>query len=182
MLLKLAFRVSVWLYSGEGANIMLRFLPMQTIGPILREYGAYIGKNVRFHSPLVIHNASEHGGRKSPYRNLSVGDRCYLGRDLLLDLQDRITIEDRVTVSLDVKIFTHTDVGESLLREHGFSPTQAPVTIRRGAYLGTGVLILQGVEIGECAVVAAGALVTRDVPPYTVVGGVPAKYLRSVEQ
>ncbi len=174
---RLLFALAVWLYGGEGANLLLRFLPMRTIDPLLRRYGARIGKNVRFHAPVVVHNAAAPGPL---YRRLTVGPGCYLGRDLLLDLQDRIVLEERVTLSLRVSIFTHTDVGNSPLRDHLVPVTQAPVTIRRGAYVGAGVTILQGVEVGECAVLAAGAVVIRDVPPYTVVAGVPARAVRSL--
>lgn len=176
-LLRLTFRLSVWVYGSEAANLILRVLPMTTIAPLLREYGASIGRHVRFHSPLVIHNAAQ---GHALYRNLTVGDHCYLGRDLLLDLLDCITIEDHVTLSLQVRIFTHTDVGESLVSGLGFPPTKAPVILRRGAYVGVGALILQGVEVGECAVVAAGAVVTRSVPAFTVVAGVPARHMRNV--
>lgn len=175
--LRLAFRLGVWVYGSDAANLVLRVLPMSTIAPLLREYGASIGRHVLFHSPVVIHNAAQ--GR-ALYRNLTVGDHCYLGRDLLLDILDRITIEDHVTLSLQVRIFTHTDVGESLVSGLGFPPTKAPVILHRGAYVGVGALILQGVEVGECAVVAAGAVVTRNVPAFTVVAGVPARHLRDL--
>ena len=176
-ILRTLFQVVVWLYGGEGANLLLRFLPMQTIAPLLHRHGARMGRRVRFHAPLVIHNAAEQGRL---YRHLAVGDDCYLGRDLLLDLQDRIVIEDRVTLSLRVAIFTHTDMGNSPLGERLFPATQAPVIIRRGAYVGAGALLLQGVEIGECAVVAAGAVVSRSVPAYTIVAGVPARPVRTL--
>lgn len=56
----------------------------------------------------------------------------------------------------------------------------APVEIGDGAWLGEGCVILKGVTVGERAVVGANAVVTRDVPPWTIVGGVPAKVIRQI--
>jgi maltose O-acetyltransferase len=155
------------------------FMPTQAIAPTLRRFGARIGQNVRFRSPVVIHNSRAERGRY--YENLQVGDDCYLGRELFLDLQDQIVIEDRVTISHRVMILTHTDAGDSPLKDEIISTEQAAVTIRRGAYIGANVTILQGVEIGESSVVGAGAVVTRSVPASTVVVGVPARVTRTLE-
>lgn len=178
-LIRFLVTLSARLYQAEGINLPLRVMPTQTIAPTLRRYGAVIGEHVRFQPPLTIHNAAL---RPAPfYGNLSVGDNCFFGRELLLDLQDRIAIEENATISHRVMILTHTDLGESPLKDGPFPPSQAPVTIRRGAYIGAGALILPGVEIGECAVVGAGAVVTKDVPARTIVVGVPARFLRFVE-
>jgi len=171
-------RIFAAIYGGEGINIPLMFMPTQAIAPTLRDYGARIGKDVRFVSPLVIHNSSAARGRY--YENLSVGDKCYLGRELFLDLQAEIMIEDRVTISHRVMILTHTDAGDSPLRDQIINTEQAPVVIRRGAYIGANVTILQGVEIGEESIVGAGAVVTRSVPPSSVVAGVPARIVKTV--
>jgi len=149
------------------------FMPTQAIAPTLRAYGATIGERVRFRSPLVFHNSESEHGRY--YENLAVGDDCYFGRELFLDLQDKITIEDQVTISHRVMILTHTDAGTSPLKDKFIPTAQAPVVIRRGAYIGANVTILQGVEIGEESIVGAGAVVTRSVAPATVVVGVPAR-------
>lgn len=54
------------------------------------------------------------------------------------------------------------------------------IWIKRGAWIGSGAIILPNISIGECAVVAAGSVVTKDVPPYTLVAGVPAKEIRKL--
>ena len=171
-------RIFAAIYGGEGINIPLMFMPTQVIAPTLRKYGATIGQRVRFRSPLVIHNSDTE--RRRYYQRLEVGDDCYFGRELFLDLQDRIVIEDLVTVSHRVMILTHTDAGTSPLKDQVIATSQAPVIIRRGAYIGANVTILQGVEIGESSIVGAGAVVTRSVPPTSVVAGVPAKVIGSV--
>jgi acetyltransferase-like isoleucine patch superfamily enzyme len=177
-LFRLWARLFAAIYGGEGINIPLMFMPTQVIAPTLRAYGATIGQRVRFRSPLVVHNSNPERG--SYYKRLTVGDDCYLGRDLFLDLQDRIVIEDRVTVSHRVMILTHTDAGTSPLKDQSIPNSQAPVIIRRGVYIGANVTILEGVEIGESSVVGAGAVVTRSVPPSTIVAGVPARVIKSV--
>lgn len=154
------------------------FMPTQAIAPTLRANGAAIGQRVRFRSPLVIHNSDSE--RRRYYKKLEVGDDCYFGRELFLDLQDRIVIEDQVTISHRVMILTHTDAGTSPLKDEFIPTTQAPVIIRRGAYIGANVTILQGIEIGESSIVGAGAVVTQSVAPSTVVAGVPARVIKNV--
>jgi len=170
-------RICAALYGGEGLNLPLMFMPMQAISPTLRRYGAVIGERVRFRSPLVIHNSDLEVGRY--YQRLKVGNDCYFGRELFLDLQDDIIIEDQVTISHRVMVLTHTDAGTSPLKNQYVPTSQGSVIIRRGAYIGANVTILEGVEIGESSIVGAGAVVTRSVLPATVVAGVPARVISS---
>lgn len=170
--------ISAAIYGGEGLNIPLMFMPMQAISPTLRRYGAEIGERVRFRSPLVIHNSDLEAGRY--YKRLKIGNDCYFGRELFLDLQDDIIIEDQVTLSHRVMILTHTDAGTSPLKNQDIPTSQGSVIIRRGAYIGANVTILEGVEIGESSIVGAGAVVTRSVLPATVVAGVPARVIKQL--
>jgi maltose O-acetyltransferase len=82
-----------------------------------------------------------------------------------------ITIEDGATLALGVRILCHD---AACARTSG-ATWVAPVTIGAGAFIGTEAVLLPGVRVGRGAVVAAGALVTRDVAPGTIVGGVPAR-------
>ena len=101
-----------------------------------------------------------------------LGD-CYIGRDCLFDEEfpELITIDDRVTVSSRVTIVTH-DMLRGIV---------APVTIRPFAFVGIASLLMPGVTVGERAVVAAGAVVTKSVEPGTIVGGSPARVIGVVE-
>jgi acetyltransferase-like isoleucine patch superfamily enzyme len=173
-------RVFAAIYGGEGINVPLMFMPTQVIAPTLRAFGAAIGQRVRFRSPLVIHNSDIESRRF--YKNLEVSNDCYFGRELFLDLQDRIVIEDHVTISHRVMILTHTDAGTSPLKDQVINTEQAAVTICRGAYIGANVTILQGVEIGESSIVGAGAVVTCSVPPFSVAVGVPARVVKTVDE
>lgn len=171
-------RAAAAIYGGEGINFPLMVMPTQLIAPTLRRYGARIGEYVRFRSPLVIHNSAVDS---APYfHHLTVGHNCYFGRELFLDLQERIVIEDEVTVSHRVMILTHTDAGTSPLKDTVIPTSQAPVIIRRGTYIGAGATILEGVEIGPGAIVGAGALVTKSIPGHSVATGVPARVTKSL--
>ena len=90
-----------------------------------------------------------------------------------------VIIEDGVSIAGQNFILTHVKA----LRYHK-DVTQsyvAPVVIQRNAWVTIGVIILPGVTIGEGAIVAAGAVVTEDVTPYTMVGGVPAKVIKKLD-
>jgi acetyltransferase-like isoleucine patch superfamily enzyme len=100
---------------------------------------------------------------------------------VLLDLTGPLTLEDRCTVAARAQIFTHQDVGYTPLRERAYPAKIAGVVIETGAYIGAGATVLAGVRIGRCSVVAAGAVVAHDVPPYTVVGGVPAREIKKLD-
>jgi len=113
-----------------------------------------------------------------------IGRNVFIGLDTYLDCQfpELITIEDDVTVSFRVMVVVHDDAKRLDRVEAGAGDgTVAPVLLRRGCYLGAGCLVLPGVTVGERAVVAAGAVVTRDVPPDTLVAGVPARVLRRLD-
>jgi len=113
-----------------------------------------------------------------------IGRNVFIGLDTYLDCQfpELITIEDDVTVSFRVMVVVHDDAKRLDRVEAGAGDgTVAPVLLRRGCYLGAGCLVLSGVTVGERAVVAAGAVVTRDVPPDTLVAGVPARVLRRLD-
>jgi acetyltransferase-like isoleucine patch superfamily enzyme len=119
------------------------------------------------------------------YRRMGIhiGRNVFIGLDTYLDCQfpELITIEDDVTVSFRVTVVVHDDARRLDRVEPGAGDgTVAPVRLRRGCYLGAGCLVLPGVTVGERAVVASGAVVTRDVAPETVVGGVPARFLRRI--
>jgi putative colanic acid biosynthesis acetyltransferase WcaF len=105
---------------------------------------------------------------------LSVGENTTIGNDGFFDARDGITIGSCVNIAAEVRIYT---------REHDidapdFGEIGGPVVIEDYAYIGTRVTILPGIKIGYGAVVASGAVVTKDVPPYMLVGGVPAKIIR----
>jgi acetyltransferase-like isoleucine patch superfamily enzyme len=86
-----------------------------------------------------------------------------------------------VTLAERVLVLTHTNVGyhDHPLQPH-FPPRAAPVVIERGSFVGASVTLLPGVRIGALSFVAAGSVVTADVPAGTLAAGVPARPLRAI--
>jgi acetyltransferase-like isoleucine patch superfamily enzyme len=174
----IVFRLVLRLLPPEGFNRLCAVLPGRLIVEGLRCFGARIGQDVKIAPPVLFHNFSDRA--KKPFANLTIGNHVYIGRGAFFDLKEKIVIEERVTLAMGVMIVTHTGLEDSPLRSRVLPDSEAPVTIRRGAYIGARATILEGVEIGECAVAAAGALVTRSIPPYTVYGGVPAREIKTI--
>ncbi|MGH8542277.1 MAG: acyltransferase [Gammaproteobacteria bacterium] len=106
---------------------------------------------------------------------LKIGQRCSIGDRTEIHCGESVTIGDRVIIAWDCNILDrdyHSVDG-------GNEPT-APVFIGNDAWIGCRAIILKGVTIGESAVVAAGSIVTKDVPPYTLVAGNPAQAKKKV--
>jgi acetyltransferase-like isoleucine patch superfamily enzyme len=178
LLFKLVIAIVYAAYKAEGLNALLIFLPAKLIPDLLRKHGAVIGEGAEIHSPLIIHNASPEPGRH--YANLQIGNECYLGREVFLDLKDTIRLEDQVTISMRVTLLTHTDVGRSPVSSR-MPPSHGPILLRQGAYIGACATILQGVEVGPEGAVGAAALVHENVPSGRTVVGVPARTLPEKE-
>lgn len=141
---------------------------------ILSYFGADIGIKPRINSPLIVHNAAD------SFSNLKIGDNCHVGRDVLLDLANRITLGNNVTISMRCSIITHFDVGDSLLMSQGFTRKDGDVVLGDNVYLGCGVMVLHGVTIGANSLIGAGAIVAMDIPPNSVAVGIPAKVIKSI--
>ena len=118
-------------------------------------------------------------GNNDLYRNLTIGRGCWFNVGCFFDLGAKVDIGDDVSFGHDVIILTHShDIGSSQRRASQLYCK--PVTINNGAWLGSRCTILPGVTIGSGAVIAAGAVVHKDVPPNTLVGGVPARVIRTL--
>lgn len=107
---------------------------------------------------------------------LRIGKECYIGAEALFDMAAPINIGDQVTFGPRIMALTHLNVGyaDHPLQSR-FPAMTAPVTIRDGAFIGAGAILLPGVTIGRGAFVAAGAVVTADVPDGAMVMGIPAR-------
>jgi acetyltransferase-like isoleucine patch superfamily enzyme len=142
----------------------------------LRLLGARIGARV------VLHDVRFFNLYRRGLSGLGVGDECFLGDECLLDLAEEVRLESQVTLAERVTILTHTNVGyhDHPLQAH-FPPMAAPVTVGRGSFVGANATILPGMRIGEGSFVAAGAVVTADVPARTLVAGVPARAVRTLD-
>jgi galactoside O-acetyltransferase len=113
----------------------------------------------------------------------SVGSDVYVGEDLIIIDEPHdwgmVSVGDRVAISPRVTLVVSSR--PNLSRIEPYVPAKhAAIRVDDDAWLGTGVVVLPGVSIGEGAVVAANSVVTADVGPYTIVGGSPAKLIRKV--
>jgi len=127
-------------------------------------YGCTIGKGSKIGSFVEIQ------------KNATVGERCKISSHTFIC--EGVTIEDEVFVGHGV-MFTN-DVYPRAANPDGSPQTEAdwkvvPTLVRKGASLGSNVTVLCGIEIGRLALVGAGAVVTKSVPDYAIVAGVPAR-------
>ena len=126
-----------------------------------RVFGVTIGEATNIHRNCRFYRTT----------GVSIGEHSVINRDVLLDGRMGLRIGSNVNISEGVAIFTLEHDPNS----PEFASRGAEVRIGDRVFVGARALILPGVTVGEGAVVAAGAVVTRDVPPYTIVGGVPAR-------
>lgn len=111
-------------------------------------------------------------------KNTRIGKRVFINSGCKFQDQGGITIGDDVLIGHNCVIAT---LNHAMDPDHRADMTAAPVKIGDKVWIGANVTILQGVTIGEGAIIAAGAVVNKDVPPRTVVGGIPAKVIKAIE-
>src|SRR5881275_1605626 len=129
--------------------------------------GSEIDESVAVFTPLYINYG----------KNTKIGKNVLINFDcVFLDLGG-ITIEDNVLIAPKVSLLSE---GHPVSPNERQSLVPGHIHIKKNAWIGAGATILPGVTVGENAVVAAGAVVSRDVPANTIVGGVPAKIIKSV--
>ena len=104
-----------------------------------------------------------------------IGAGTWIGAFTVLDGSGGLTVGAGCDISSGVQIYTHSSVKRCVSGRAFPTVERAPVRIGDHVFLGAGAIVNMGVSIGDHSVVAAGAVVTRDVPPYTVVAGVPAR-------
>ena len=160
-----------------GAALVSRGLPQLSFGRVrtaaLRALGVHLGHRSMILGPLRI------TGKGDVRRLLSFGDDVVVTGPLHVDIGGEVRVADRVFIGHDVALLTvdHT-IGSS--EQRCAAPKLGSIVIGYGAWLAARVVVLPGVTIGAGAVVAAGAVVTRDVAPNVLVGGVPARVLRTL--
>jgi acetyltransferase-like isoleucine patch superfamily enzyme len=112
-------------------------------------------------------------------RNIRVGKDVFINHGCEFMDRGGITLEDRVLIGPKVNLITINHPIEPSRRRSTFC---APIVIKRNAWIGVGASIMPGVTIGENAVVAANTVVTKDVAANTVVGGIPAKVIKTFSE
>lgn len=169
----------------HGRFVLLEKLLRWSVSPRLRArllgfFGADIGPNVRIYEVQLFN-------LKEGFRNLRVGEGAHIGVGCRLDLEGPLAVGRRSTLSPGVTVLTHQDPGSA----HGsrlldFYPSRIEATtVGDDCWLGTNVIVLAGVTIGNLVVIGAGSVVTGDLPEGVVSAGSPAvvkKLLPKVER
>jgi acetyltransferase-like isoleucine patch superfamily enzyme len=141
--------------------------------------GIRLGRNT-----LVMHHAILHvyNFRGIPHSGIEIGEDCLIGEFSVIRGQGGVAIGNRVYLSPSAQILAvnhvFDDPGQSFI-DQGI--TAVGVIIEDDVWIGAGATILDGIRIGRGAVIAAGAVVTGDVPPHTIVGGIPARIISSID-
>ncbi len=125
--------------------------------------GIRMGKNSTFHMWATFNDP----------RQISIGEGTIVGDHAILDGREKITIGNHVDIASSVMIYS----GKHDYESEDFAPVFAPVVIEDYVFIGPRVIIQPGVTVGKGAIVAAGAVVTKDVPAFSIVGGIPAKVI-----
>jgi acetyltransferase-like isoleucine patch superfamily enzyme len=143
--------------------------PEQIRNLLSRITGSEIDESVAVFTPLFI-NYGKH---------TKIGKNVFINFDCtFLDLGG-ITIDDDVLIAPKVSLLSE---GHPISAADRHSLVPGRIHIKKNAWIGAGATILQGVTIGENAIVAAGAVVSKDVPDNAIAGGIPAKVIRTIKQ
>ncbi|MDT8306181.1 MAG: acyltransferase, partial [Anaerolineae bacterium] len=170
-------------------NVRLRFA-----GNIHLGHGAYLDENTYLHATpggirigantIVMHGAVLHvyNFRAMPHSHITIGRDSLIGEYTVIRGQGGVTIGDRVYTSPFTQLIAVNHVFDDPTRpfvDQGI--TAQGIVVEDDVWLGANVVVTDGVRIGKGAVVAAGAVVTRDVPPHTVAAGVPARVIKEID-
>ena len=158
---RLCYRISTWRRLSVVARLR---------GWHYSKLLAHAGENLVISDRVRINNP----------QMVSVGDNCYIGNSVqLYPWKAPITIGNNVLIAAGVRMITRkhgfADM-DRLISEQGYS--NAPIVIEDDVWIGFQAIILPGVTIGRGSIIGANAVVTKDVAPYSIVGGVPARLIR----
>ena len=146
-----------------------------------------LGENVKIHAFVNLYGCSI-GDNTKIGTFVEIQKKAHIGRNCKISshtfICEGVTIEDNVFVGHSVTFINDpypkaTGSGESLQTEEDW--TVVPTKVETGASLGSGSTILCGVTIGEGALVGAGSVVTKDIPPYEIWAGNPARFIRKMD-
>lgn len=147
------------------STTLLSYVPSRVFRiALLRLWGARVKWDVALHHGLQVRAA----------RRLRIDHDAFVAEGVVLDARGGIAIGAHTSINTDVQIWT----AQHDWRSADFAYSASPVRIGHHCWISARVIVLPGVSVGDGAVVAAGAVVTKDVEPWTLVGGNPARVLR----
>jgi acetyltransferase-like isoleucine patch superfamily enzyme len=162
---------------------------------ILRLKGVSIGKNVEIEScyftwyhniklgdncTIERHVFFNANGAFNPKHTIIIGDKTFIGNGCEFNIAQNITIGYHCAIASGCKFIDHNHGFDTQNVFIGLQPAQnAPIKIEDDVWLGVNVVVLKNVHIGQGAIVGAGSVVTKSIPPYEIWGGVPAVKIRN---
>jgi len=162
------YRIRKKFFNAEFANKLFLIINRDAIVPLLRYNKAYVGKNTKIDSPLILHYYNK------DLSKLHIGNNCSISKNCFFDLSEKITIEDNCTFAMNVTIVTHIDIGKSYPKKN-MKNDKDPVIVSKGSYIGANVLILKGVKIGKKSFVGAMSLINKNTPENSFIVGIPGR-------
>ncbi|HZR40278.1 MAG TPA: acyltransferase [Ktedonobacteraceae bacterium] len=154
-----------------ATNHLINHIPSYTIRH--GWYSKVLGWHIGSRASILMKQHVQMAGVRTSGRKVSIGKGTVINQDCYLYTTGGLIIGENVSISSGVWLVTGThDINDPY-----FTDSYKPIVIHNHVWIGIRATILGGVTIGEGAVVMAGAVVTRDVAPYAVVGGVPAKVI-----
>lgn len=152
----------------------ITFIPQLRV-LILRLLGSKIGRN------SVVYKVSFMNLYRGSFKNLIIGNNCFIGNDVLLDLAGKITLEDDVTISDKSILITHNNVGyKSHPLQKVFPSFVSQIVIKYGVFVGVGSIILPSITINKLSLIGAGSVVTKDIGTKKLAFGVPCKEYKKI--
>lgn len=154
---RITFRLNASYHTPDEVRALLSELFGKPVPPSLRVFPPFytdFGKNIKVGNNVFINaccHFQDHGG-------VTLGDGCQIGHNVVF-----------------------ATLNHGLAPEHRHTTYPAPIVLGKNVWVGSNSTILQGVTVGDNAVVAAGAVVTKDVPANAIVGGVPAKVIKYID-
>lgn len=152
-------------------NYIIAYIPSHTIRNTW--YRGVLGWDIGRGASILMGPYIQMTGIRTSGRRVSIGNGTVINQKCLIYTSGGLVIGDNVSISAEVALIT----GTHDINDPEFPSDYRPIVIDDYAWIGTRAMILQGVTIGQGAVVMAGAVVTKDVEPFAVVGGVPAKQI-----
>lgn len=133
---------------------------------------------IRLFGGEIDWHASLHPSSKIEYPwNLKMARNASLGEKSWVYAMDKISIGENSCIGKDVYLLT----GSHNIYSSSFDLVTKPISIGKGVWVATKAMVLPGIEVGDFSVVAAGSVVLKDVEPWTIVGGNPAKFIKKRE-
>jgi acetyltransferase-like isoleucine patch superfamily enzyme len=163
------------IYGPYGVVNTLKTAPFPMIKPILTKYGAKIGTGVVIDTGIQIHRPD----LLKPFKNLTIGNDCYIGHNVIFDLTDKITIEDSVAVGASCQFWTHTGDFKQHMRTD-YKEDIKSVVVKSNCIIYSATVISSGVTIHQNVRIGAGSVVLKDIDSNTFFGGNPAKKIKSI--